>query len=86
MIFSYDKTSSLKDEYENGNINRYGINEKEYGPLKNDNNNIQSSNGNNQLWLKKTFKKYYFGYFANIGLPEKINLREFGFPINLTEK
>ncbi len=34
---------------------------------------------NNHLWLKKTFKKYYFSYFTKISLPEKINLREFGF-------
>jgi DNA primase small subunit len=33
----------------------------------------------NQTWLKRIFKKYYFNYFSSIILPEKINLREFGF-------
>ena len=78
MIFLFDKTSNLKDEYEDGNINNIGINEKEYG-LKNDNNNYLSSIKSNQIWLNKTFKKYYFNYFSNIIIPEKIHLREFGF-------
>ncbi len=34
---------------------------------------------NNQIWLKKTYKKYYFNFFANISLPKKIHLHEFGF-------
>ncbi len=34
---------------------------------------------NNQNWLKKTYKKYYFNFFANITLPKKIHLHEFGF-------
>jgi len=74
MIFLFDKTSNLKDEYEDGNINNIGINEKEYG-LKNDNNNYLSSINSNQIWLNKTFKKYYFNYFSNIIIPEKIHLR-----------
>jgi DNA primase small subunit len=78
MIFLHDKKSNLKDEYEDGNINNIGINEKEYG-LKNDNNNYLSSISSNQIWLNKTFKKYYFNYFSNIIIPEKIHLREFGF-------
>src|SRR5215210_9180969 len=34
---------------------------------------------NNQTWLKRTYKKYYFNFFANITLPKKIHLHEFGF-------
>ena len=33
----------------------------------------------NQTWLKKTYKKYYFNFFANVTLPKKIYLHEFGF-------
>ena len=41
--------------------------------------NYLSSIDSNQIWLNKTFKKYYFNYFSNIIIPEKIHLREFGF-------
>jgi len=37
------------------------------------------SHQNNQNWLKKNYKKYYFNFYANITLPEKIHLHEFGF-------
>jgi DNA primase small subunit len=70
MIFSFNNKSDLTD-----NIDR--IKEKE-SAIKIDSNNSILYN-NNHLWLKKTFKKYYFSYFTKIALPEKINLREFGF-------
>ena len=69
MIFSTSSKSDLKDS---SNV----VNENE-NTSKTDFKNSDSNN--NQIWLKKTFKKYYFRYFINIALPEKINLREFGF-------
>jgi DNA primase small subunit len=83
MILPYDSSSSASDltgisdtakEEEKGK-------EKEIGDsnAKTQYEGSNANNGNDQLWLKKTFKKYYFGYFANVGLPEKINQREFGF-------
>jgi hypothetical protein len=70
MIFSFNNKSDLTD-----NIDR--IKEKE-SAIRIDSTKSVLYN-NNHLWLKKTFKKYYFSYFTKIVLPEKINLREFGF-------
>lgn len=71
MTFSTNSKSNFKDTFD-------VVKEKEPATLKTDSKDSESSN-NNQIWLKKTFKKYYFSYFSNIALPEKINLREFGF-------
>ena len=80
MIFLYDSKSNLKNGYRDGyNNNDIGVNEKEYGLENNNNNNYLQSINSNQIWLNKTFKKYYFNYFSNIVIPEKIHLREFGF-------
>jgi DNA primase small subunit len=78
MIFPYPSASELKD------VSDIAI-EKEQrkeigGPdAKTPSADSDANNGNDQLWLKKTFKKYYFRNFADIDLPEKINQREFGF-------
>ncbi|MBA3749669.1 MAG: DNA primase [Nitrosopumilus sp.] len=79
MIFSNDRNSRSSNS---SNIDLKEspsdiINEKNTN-IKNDSNNSKFYY-NNQIWLKKTFKKYYFNFFANIDLPDKINLREFGF-------
>jgi DNA primase small subunit len=52
---------------------------KEKEPILNADTENSQSFRNNQIWLKKTYKKYYFNFFANITLPEKIHLHEFGF-------
>jgi DNA primase small subunit len=70
MIFSTNSKSDLKNSVDM-------LKENEH-MSKTDFKNSEPSN-NDQLWLKKTFKKYYFKYFINVALPEKINLREFGF-------
>jgi DNA primase small subunit len=52
---------------------------KENEPILKADTKDSQSNRNNQIWLKKTYKKYYFNFFANITLPKKIHLHEFGF-------
>jgi DNA primase small subunit len=37
------------------------------------------SYSDNQNWLKNSYKKYYFKFYANIDLPKKIHSHEFGF-------
>jgi DNA primase small subunit len=79
MIFPHNSTSELKDisgtakEEEKGKEVGGGYDSKTH------NEGSGANDGNDQIWLKKTFKKYYFRYFANIDLPAKINQREFGF-------
>ncbi len=78
MIFLTNSKTDLKDNFED-------IKTKENEPTNTVISKTESKDSEystttyNQLWLKKTFKKYYFNYFSNIALPEKINLREFGF-------
>ena len=80
MTFPHNSTSELKDISSTAKEEEKG---KEMGGGGHDSkthaDGSGANGGNDQLWLKKTFKKYYFRYFANIDLPEKINQREFGF-------
>ena len=62
MIFSTNSKSDLKNAADMLKENEPTLNI--------DFKNSEPSN-NNQLWLKKTFKKYYFKYFINVALPEK---------------
>jgi DNA primase small subunit len=80
MVFLYESQNNLKDEYKDGDndSNNIDVIEKEYH-LKNNTDDYLQSVTNNQMWLNKTFKKYYFNYFSNIIIPEEIHLREFGF-------
>jgi DNA primase small subunit len=81
MIFLINSRSSSDISSSSSNIDlketSSNVTKEKDTNIKNDSNNLEFYR-NNQIWLKKTFKKYYFNFFTNINLPEKINMREFG--------
>ncbi len=70
MFFPNNGQSDLKEATKISKVNESDLNTDF---------NDSTSFQDNQNWLKKNYKKYYFNFYANMSLPEKIYLREFGF-------